>query len=381
MVDYYVTKINTFKSGNFIFSRKYSERRMQPLIIEARILYETVQDLPILPELASSLRQDLIRKSIFGTAAIEGNPISEEKVAEIISDTSYELTTERAELEIKNLGRAYNIVEHIHQNDSPPLLKEKVIKSVHKAITKDVQHRYNNPGEYRNYKVQVGDNQHGGIYTPPKCLPDIKKLMKAFLEWINSKEVLGLEEIVRAALSHYYIALIHPFGDGNGRTARLIEAALLQWSGIKYVPVMLSNYYYRNMDDYFIAFSNTIKNKRNHELTPFVEFVLRGAIESLKEIKIEITHYIRKFVLRDYYEFLKNRKKITQRQLELLLNLLDYGPPVSLKDLYEEFPFRTLYKNVSERTARRDLKKLSKLLLRKTDDNRYSLNWKVLEEQ
>ena len=45
-------KIMTYKSGNFVFSRKFSLRELQPLRIEARILYETVKDLPILPELA-----------------------------------------------------------------------------------------------------------------------------------------------------------------------------------------------------------------------------------------------------------------------------------------------------------------------------------------
>ena len=62
----------------------------------------------------------------------------------------------------------------------------------------------------------------------------------------------------------------------------------------------------------------------------------------------------------------------------LLITLLDYTKPFTLKDLLNEMPFRILYQKVSERTARRDLKKLSGLLW-VNDDNKYELNWKILE--
>lgn len=371
-------KVMTYKSGKFVFSRNYSVRKINPLLIESRILYETVKDLPILPNLASNLRKDLIRRSIFGTAAIEGNPLPEERVGELVSSTGQKESTERAEQEILNLKQAYELVELVGETGKPPLLTEKIIGELHQAITYNVNHEYKNPGKYRNHKVQVGDQHHGGKYTPPKCLADIKTVMREFISWINSDEVIKLDNTVRAALAHYNLAMIHPFGDGNGRTARLIEAAMLQFSGIKYVPVMMSNFYYRNMDDYFWTFSNTRKAKQ-FDVTPFLSFVLKGFIESLREIKTLITYYIRKFTLRDYYEYLRKTKRISQRQFDLMITLLDHDKPFILKNLFDAMPFRVLYQKVSEKTARRDLKKLSHWLLIKKEDNTYKLDWKVLE--
>lgn len=139
------------------------------------------------------------------------------------------------------------------------------------------------PGQYRNHIVKVGNADHGNVYTPPKCLADIENLMREFLEWINSDSITSLNPILRAGLAHYNMGLIHPFGDGNGRTARLIEALLMKSSGIRYVPIMLSNFYYAHINEYCRAFSLTRKDKE-HTVTTFLEFVLKGVIESLYAI-------------------------------------------------------------------------------------------------
>ncbi len=376
-----IKKVSTFNSGNFVFSRKFSLRKLQPLRIESKILYDIVRDLPILPDLATHLHEELIRRSIFGTAAIEGNPLNEERVGQIISETTERTFHNNAEQEIANLQKAYaRLYVHSKSNETP-YIDEEIIKKVHEIITENIKYEYNNPGNYRNHLVRVGDKEHGGIYTPPKCLEDIKKLMKEFIEWINSAEVVNLDPPIRAGLIHYYLGLIHPFGDGNGRTARWVEAYLLQSSGIKYVPIMLSNYYYQNKDDYFWAFSNTIKGKDN-DVTPFLIFILQGFKESLNHIKARITFFIRKFTLRDFYMHLRNNRKITQRQYDLLTTLLDYGGPFSLKDLFSKNPFNIMYRNVSSRTAMRDLKKLVLLdgvnLIKQGKDKKYELNWRAL---
>ncbi|MEW5948457.1 MAG: Fic family protein [Thermodesulfobacteriota bacterium] len=373
-----IKKVMTFKSGKFVFSRKFSSEKLTSHLIEARILYNTVTDLPILPELSTRLEEEIIRKSIFGTAALEGNPLSEDRVGQIISGSDKEEQVVRAEKEIRNLKAAYDFIASQRATDSVPELSETMIQKVHALITQDVEYKYNMPGKYRGHPVKVRNMEHGGVYVPPKCLADIKTLMKEYITWINSKEILDQDPAIRAALAHYHLALIHPFGDGNGRTARLVEALLLRLGGIKYVPIMLSNFYYRNIDDYFWAFSNAIKNKE-HDVTPFLEFILKGVIDSLNEIKGRITFFIRKFTLRDYYAYLKRTRDISQRQHDLLLILLDYLKPFTLGDLFKIPQLNILYRNVNERTARRDLKRLrEKALLSPIKDGGYELNWRIL---
>ena len=133
---------------------------------------------------------------------------------------------------------------------------EEEVKLLHKMITDGCMDEKDGiPGNYRNHEVKVGDEKHGGVYKPPKCLDDIRNLMKAYINWLNSKEVLSEDLIIRPALAHFYLGMIHPFGDGNGRLSRVIEALLLKSAGMKFVSPMLSNYYYKNIDDYYWAFS------------------------------------------------------------------------------------------------------------------------------
>ena len=311
-----VQEVETFKSGNFAFSLHYDRNKLNGLLIAAKIEFTTIAEVPILPNLAARLEEELIRRSIFGTAAIEGNPLSEEKVEKVLSSEQRNKSLADAEREILNLKRLYAELK-MHKVSSEPLkLSEGIIRNYHKTITEGCKNEDNNPGHYRNEGRKVGDGEHGGIYVPPKILPDIEKLMNAFINWINSPELLKEDDAIRAGLAHYYLGLIHPFGNGNGRTARAIEALLLVSAGIKFVPHMLSNYYYKNIDNYFWAFSLSERNKE-YDITPFLEFVLNGIIISVKEIKSKIFGIIRIFTLKDYYKFLRGRKNITQRQCDL----------------------------------------------------------------
>ncbi len=372
-----VKKVMTLKSGKFVFSAEYSPKKLNDLLAESRLLYQTVIDLPILPELASELEEELIRRSIFGTAAIEGNPLTEEQVGKIL-DAEEPAGFQRAEKEIRNLQLAYDLVKTSSRKSLPAKFDEEDIKSKHRMITEGLDYPDNIPGKYRDHIVKVGDREHGGVYTPPKIRLDIENLMKEFIGWINSSELTAMNPIIRAALAHYHLGLIHPFGDGNGRTARIMEALFMKQANIKYLPVMLSNYYYRNIDDYFRAFSQSIKSK-DDEITPFLEFFLKGVRASLREIKTKIIYDIRILTLRKHYDSLKAAKEITQRQLDLLVMLLDKSRmdksyAVKPDDLFNLSPFSVLYRKVVDRTAKRDLRKLTLKKLLIFSDGKYKLN-------
>jgi Fic family protein len=372
----YVKRVMTLKSGPFYFTA-LQEPGLLSKCLEVKMLYNAIDDLPILPKVASRLDEEAIVKSIFGTAALEGNPLSEEKVAELLSTPDDRQKRKRAEREIVNLKEAYKYISSFKPGGRPLALDEATIKKLHSIITSGVDYRDNVPGGYRNEAVRVGDAEHGGVYTPPKALDDIRNLMREFCDWLNSPEISEFPAEIRGCLAHYHLAIIHPFGNGNGRTARALEALVMQASGIKYMPVMLSNYYYRNIDDYYWAFSNTLNHKR-HEITPMLDFALTGMKESLVIIKGKISYAIRKLTLGAFYEELRNKKEISQRQHDLLMLLLDKPSIFTLPDLATGDIFMVLYRRVSERTARRDLKKMEELRLLLVENGSYSLNLKLL---
>ncbi|MEW5913088.1 MAG: Fic family protein [Thermodesulfobacteriota bacterium] len=375
-----VSKIMTFKSGNFAFSRVYDKVAVEKLLIEAKTLREAVEDMPILPKWASQLEEEVIRRSIYSTAALEGNPLSEQQVGAIIEADRAGQFTARAEREISNLKLAYQACRLLAIPKGAFLLSEKLIQSMHKTITAGIEHATNVPGSYREHSVKVGNSEHGGTYTPPKIRADIEKLMREFVVWLNSPEALAEEPLVRAGLAHFHLGAIHPFADGNGRTARLMEAVILRADGIKHAPEMLSKYYYNHMDDYYWAFTRSERNKEN-DLTPFLTFVLNAFLVSLREIKQKIGYIIRRLALRDYIAYLRGQKAITMRQYDLLGILVEYFQPFTLNDLFTSPHFVALYREVSDRTARRDIKKLLDLrLLLETEKGKYSTNFNVLNK-
>lgn len=380
MVSFPIHETMTFKSGKFAFSAKYDHNLLNLYLIECTTLYQTINDLPILPRISAQIQDELIRRSIFSTAALEGNPLSEDSVIEILNNQSQIQDSETVKIEIQNLKKAYTYLKKLKPTENYLYLDEKLIRNIHKSITKDIEYKDNTPGNYRNHIVRVGDPNHGGIYTPPKILKDISNLLKLFVEWINCDQMKQIDPIIRAALSHYHLGLIHPFGDGNGRTARLVEALILQTSGIKYVPVMLSNYYYRYMDDYYWAFSKSKKNKDN-EVTHFLEFVLKGLITSLKELKWKITFHIRVLTLKDYFSFLRSEKQITRRQYDFLMILIENTTfEFTINEIQSSQPLHILYRSVSPSTIRRDIKKLLELkLLKIVKEQTYKLNINALD--
>lgn len=370
----------THKAGKFRFSEEYQNEKIDMLLAKAVILNETVRDLPILPDMVSQIETELVRQSIFGTAAIEGNPLSQEEVFGILESQENALDpVPKSKVEIHNLVKAYEILSGVKPEKTPFVLEESLLRELHSILTTGVPHEFNDPGMYRNEVVgytEVGDKAHGGIYRPPRSLKDIQDLMKIYVEWVNSEELISKGPFIRAALAHYHFSLIHPFFDGNGRTARLIEAMILQGAHVRYVPKMLSNYYYRNLDDYYMVFSRTIRNK-GKDVTPFLEFCLKGVVESLVDMKGKILLLIRRLIFRELVAQMKNRKELTVRQFEFLSLLMDTPQVFSLNDLMNHMPFSLLYKKVTKQTARRDVKRLLELgLIHEVEEGGYFLDLK-----
>ncbi len=101
----------TFKSGKFVFSDAFSLEIVGPLEIETGLLLGSLRELPILPDQAKSFEIELVHRSIFSTAAIEGNPLKKQEVSDIINRNRVKATSQVKELEIINLSQAYQFVE------------------------------------------------------------------------------------------------------------------------------------------------------------------------------------------------------------------------------------------------------------------------------
>ena len=127
---------------------------------------------------------------------------------------------------------------------------------------------------------------------------------------------------------HYHIGAMHPFGDGNGRTARGLEAFMLRRAGVnELVMVSLSNYYYEHKEEYLAALSAS--RRSGHDLTPFLRFALPAVAQQCRTVANTIIdnhkrNLVRQFSVALFGQLRTPRRRIlAERQLAILESILE----------------------------------------------------------
>lgn len=254
--------------------------RLWTLLGEAASKLSHIAGAPLLPATARQMLLASLIKGAHSTTAIEGNTLSEEQVKDIQQGTA-DIPESRAyqEAEVQNVLEAMN-----------DLLKG----GAKQRITEDLIRKFNEQiltGLKLKDGVVPGRFRAGGVAAGTYLAPDhshVQDLMDRYIEWINQPYTFAdegiaepIEHMLRAVLAHILFAWIHPFGDGNGRTARLIEQNVLLAFGSPVVcGHLLSNHYNLTRDRYYEAL-NQSRFKRNPFI--FAEYAIKGLVDGLQQ--------------------------------------------------------------------------------------------------
>jgi Fic family protein len=245
-----------------------------------------------------------------------------------------------------------NVAERLQRDPAEPMT-EALIQHFHELLTQGIDYPNNTPGRYRTHAVQAGD------YQPPADGEAVRRLMAAFVAWMNSPEAKALDPVVRAIAAHFQLVSIHPFGDGNGRVSRAVESFLLYQAGINARGYYsLANFYYRQRPEY-IYWLDYVRFQSDPDLTPFVTFALKGLLEELQAVHAEVLGEVRIIAFRDFArETLVSERKLGSplggRLLEFLTEL--DASPVSVRDIRAgRHPLARLYRGLADKTLQRDL--------------------------
>jgi Fic family protein len=159
---------------------------------------------------------------------------------------------------------------------------------------------------------------------------------------------------------------MHPFQDGNGRTARAVEALMLKRAQLKdTLFIAMSNYYYDEKDRYLASLAEV--HARKYDLTPFLKFGLQGIASQchrlLKEIRIHVEKSLFRDVMGQMYARLESTRKraLAKRELAILGKLLDLDTPIEYLHLYERLAKEYLNLKTPSQAYVRDLNHLSSL--------------------
>jgi len=246
--------------------------------------------------------------------------------------------------EILNYKEAINFVSEYLGKKSE--IKEEIIKEIHRILVKNVRGGTLNPGNYREVQNYIVNSLTGDIiYTPP-APSGVPGLMKGFVQWLNKKSEISL--VLIAGIAQYQLVYIHPFLDGNGRTARVLCTLILYLQGYDFKRLFsLSEYYDRDRSGYY----NAIQSVRNNhmDMTDWLEYFVDGLKNQLTEVRIKGEIAIKSDIIID-----RSRKlDLNERQQKILLFLLEKKRS-SVEEIRQKFSF-------VRRTVQRDLLKLTTL--------------------
>lgn len=316
-----------------------------------------IGDVPLQPSVARKLLNLVFSKGAHATAAIEGNTLSEDQVQKRINK-ELELPPSQEEMgkEIDNVASVYNQI------------KNDLIDGKAKNITVEEICRYNlnfldgltlspevEPGVIRNHSVGVR-RYRGAPWQ------ECKALLANLCEWLNS-EAFPQDEIfvvLKGILAHLYIAWIHPFGDGNGRTARAVELKILLAGGIPAVAAhLLTTHYNKTRNDYYRQLDYA--SESGGDTSKFIQYALQGFLDNLNEEFQIIREQHLKITWRNYiYDFFKAKTgSAYDRRRKLILDLSDHEKPIPFQKIrHISSRIAELYAKKTDMTIRRDLKSL-----------------------
>ncbi len=359
---------------------------VKPQVLQAQLIAieaykEAALNLVLPPEWSAQLDRLNRIRVIHGTTALEGNPLSEAEVSHQMNilDAGGEVDARRLtkeQVQIRNAGIAQAWVRKRFTPDAPPLRTQDLL-DIHRMVTQHSDTHNNIPGQWRTFPVTVGNPELDGVHRGAPY-ERLERLMEQYIAFLNHQGQLDTHPVVRALLAHFFLVTIHPFGDGNGRVSRLVEAGILFRQGYNVHGFYgLSNYFYQNGDEYKKRLQECRKCQP-FDVTSFVRFGIEGFARELKGINNFIKTKLNRVVysamlVRAFNKRVGSyRRLLNQREynlLEFLLRETEPKDPFSEKPSRElkfselrEAPFiRAAYRGLTPRTFSRELNRLGSL--------------------
>lgn len=259
--------------------------RLAKLIADIEVSRQAVGILPVTAQMLATLRQTARLASTHYSTAIEGNRLTQEQVKEVIVGGGKFPNRERDEQEVRNYYRALDYVERIAKQSGN--VTERQIQTLHGFAYKGCE----KPTPYRDGQNVIREGSRGVVvYIPPKPA-DVPILMHDMVQWLGKQaDILPLPLL--AGIAHYEFATIHPYYDGNGRTARLLATLILHKYGYGMNGIYsLEEYYAKNLPAYYAALTvggndDYYEGKRaTADITGFLEYFISGMADSFANVK------------------------------------------------------------------------------------------------
>ena len=317
-------------------------------LVEAKSAAGILNRLPYLQQWIDQVHEEQLRLEAAGTSRIEGAEFSDqEQEIALASQIPPHVDLTRSQRQLRAADNTYRWLRS--QPTDRPVTPEFVL-DIHRRMVTCCDDDRCVPGALRpaDWNVTFGTPRCRGADGGNQCQAAFSGLCAAI-----SGEFRQHDRIIQALAAHYHIGAMHPFGDGNGRTSRALEAFMLRQAGVSHlVMVSLSNYYYEHNNEYLTALSES--RQKGHDLTSFLRFALPAVSARCNAVAASITDHNKRTLFRQFAQSLfgqmrsSRRRVLAKRQLQVLESLLD-SPTLGVMDLFR----RTASEYVSLKHPRR----------------------------
>ena len=371
--------MTTTRVSRYVVPRRwfhYDRTAIANLLLEAKTAAGVLNRLPYLPQWIEQAHEEQLRLEAVGTTRIEGAEFTQREQDEALApDAPARTGLNRSQRQLRAANTTYRWLRA--QPANRPVTAELVL-DIHRRIVTGCDDDHCEPGALRRAgsNVTFGRPVCRGAEGGPELVGAFDVLGQAI-----AGEFRGHDRIIQAMAAHYHIGAMHPFDDGNGRTARALEAFMLRQAGVNdMVMVSLSNYYYEHQQEYLAALYDS--RVSGHNLTPFLTFALPAITERCNALAEEIVTHNKRLLYREFARSLfgqlrsPRRRVLAERQLQLIEVLLN-ADSVSLIDLVDRVSTHYMSLKFPERALVRDLVELIRLSAVSFDEDHFAvdLDW------
>ncbi len=283
-------------SGASMFQPEFQiSLRLSKALMEIEACRQAVSDLPVTVNLLDSLRKSARLVSTHYSTRIEGNRLTQEQVHDVVLHGGTFPNRERDEQEVLNYYRALDYVDVLIAARGGP--SETQIKTLHGLVMTGKE----KPTPYRDGQNIIRDSGSGGmVYMPPEA-KDVPRLMTELVAWLmREKTSREIPVPMMAGLAHYQFATIHPYYDGNGRTARLLTNLLLHRAGYGLKGIYsLEEYYARDLRAYYEALTvgpshNYYMGREGADISGWLEYFCLGLADAFSTVRAKAAEEAKK---------------------------------------------------------------------------------------
>jgi len=315
---------------NFTYNQKIVD-----ILLKINSIRDFMVNAPVVVEMEVSLKREAHLKSAHHSTAIEGNPLSLNQVDRLAKGIKIE-GEKKAKQEVLNYLNVLNNMDGYIEDGK---ITKKTVLKLHENITHYTLEYTYLEGQYRSKPVYVVNSNGDIVFTPPNA-NHVPALMENLMEWINNSSS-KLNPVISAGIIHYEFVRIHPFVDGNGRTARAL-AALYMYMNEFDVDFTLDEYYDNNRQAYYDALNSV--DQKTQDLTKWLEYFLEGFLTSIEEIKNKIMLFPsgeqKRIKLKatdlKILEYVHLNGSITNSEVQKLLKLTRQGAYKNLRNLMDK---------------------------------------------